>query len=227
MARKKSKPPIAKPRKKSKHFSEIEHYINIGFEAKDIPKITNIPRSTVYSVVDKLKKEADINFKELMEKDYLYRYQLNLDNYSKTIQECNQKIVDMNRKYDELERLTLSELENVPDSKHVSKVHFIQTLVSINNNRVGDLARLIQQRDRASEMKAKLYNSGPVVYRINEYVKERGSIDQNLDHPMFSSNEADPKQLKVVEEVVVEEEDIDEISDEDLKVLKEMDEDMK
>ena len=91
----------------------------------------------------------------------------------------------MNKKYDELEALTLSELENVPDSKHVSKVHFIQTLVSINNNRVGDLARLVQQRDMASEMKAKLYNSGPVVYRINEYVKEKGSIDPNLDHPMF------------------------------------------
>ncbi len=211
-------------RRKSKHFSEIEHYINIGFEAKDIPKLTNIPKSTVYSVVNKLKKEADINFKELMEKDYLYRYQINLDNYSKTIQECNKKIEEMNKKYDELEALTLSELENVPDSKHVSKVHFIQTLVSINNNRVGDLARLVQQRDRASEMKAKLYNSGPVVYRINEYVKEKGSIDPNLDHPMFDQKE-EPKPLPVVteSEIIVEEE---ELSEEDKQVLREMDEDM-
>ncbi len=208
-------------RKKSKHFHEIEHYINIGFEAKDIPKLTNIPKSTVYAVVNKLKVEADINFKELMEKDYLYRYQINLDNYSKTIQECNKKIEEMNIKYDDLETMLTHEMENIPDNKHTTKVYFIQTLVSINNNRVNDLAKLVQQRDRASELKAKLYNSGPVVYRINEYVKERGSINPNLEHPMFSEKE-EIKKLKVIEEPI--EEAVEEISDEDKEVLREMDE---
>ena len=47
-------------RRKSKHFSEIENYINIGFDAKDIPKLTNIPNSTVYSVVNKLNNEETV-----------------------------------------------------------------------------------------------------------------------------------------------------------------------
>ncbi len=58
--------------RKALYFKEIEHLLSVGYEAKDIIKITNIPRGTVYRIVDKLREEAKINFDQLMTKDYLY-----------------------------------------------------------------------------------------------------------------------------------------------------------
>ena len=48
--------------RKALYFKEIEHLLSVGYEAKDIIKITNIPRGTVYRIVDKLREEAKINF---------------------------------------------------------------------------------------------------------------------------------------------------------------------
>ncbi len=220
-------------RKKSKAVKYVEHLMDVGYEAKDIAKISGIPRSTVYNIVDKLKKEARRDFEELMEKDYLYKYQNNLSNYSKTIRECNEKIEQVNHEYDELERIAKQALEEVEPNKHVSKSNFLANLITINTNRANDLARLVQQRDKASELKAKLFNQGPVVYRINEYVKQNSGVGaKSVYHPMMDKegeeNQVLPELQKVEEKSVLQEPPMPEkmtISEEDIQTLREMEED--
>ena len=64
--------------RQSKYFAEIERLLKIGYEPKHIMALTNIPKPTVYRIVDKLRKEARYDFNNLMEKDFLYKYQQNL-----------------------------------------------------------------------------------------------------------------------------------------------------
>ena len=159
--------------RKALHFKEIEHLLSVGYEAKDIVKITNIPKGTVYRIVDKLREEAKINFDQLMTKDYLYKYQMNLDNYSKTIIQCNEEIVIINAKYDQLERLVMEDLESTPPDKYLARSTYLANLINIRNNRTIEIQKLIAQRDKSSEMKARIFNSGPVVYRINQVVENK------------------------------------------------------
>ena len=159
--------------RKALHFKEIEHLLSVGYEAKDIVKITNIPKGTVYRIVDKLREEAKINFDQLMTKDYLYKYQMNLDNYSKTIVQCNEEIVIINTKYDQLERLVMEDLESTPPDKYLARSTYLANLINIRNNRTIEIQKLIAQRDKSSEMKARIFNSGPVVYRINQVVENK------------------------------------------------------
>ena len=159
--------------RKALHFKEIEHLLSVGYEAKDIVKITNIPKGTVYRIVDKLREEAKINFDQLMTKDYLYKYQMNLDNYSKTIIQCNEEIVVINAKYDQLERLVMEDLESTPPDKYLARSTYLANLINIRNNRTIEIQKLIAQRDKSSEMKARIFNSGPVVYRINQVVENK------------------------------------------------------
>ncbi len=211
-------------RKDSKAKKYIEHLLDKGYEAKDIAKISGIPRSTVYHIVDKLRTEARLDFDELMEKDYLYKYRMNLDNYSKTIRECNEEIEQIHKKYDELERIAKESLENVDPSKDVSKANYIANLVAINNSRSNDLVKLVQQRDRASELKARLFNQGPLVYKVNMYVQQAGGKGTS-GHPMFESakNEIIVEQLPKQEIPKLEEAPV--MTDEDVEILKEMEED--
>jgi hypothetical protein len=173
-------------RKNNKQMDMIEQMLRNGYEAKDIYKVTGIPRSTVYQKVTKLKKEARYQFDQVMQEDYLWLYQMNLSNYSRTIKEVNEKMVEVNEKYDELERITKEALSKVDDAKHVSKSNFIANLIQINNSRSNDLARLTAQRDKASEMKAKLFNQGPVVHKVSEFMK-------------LTTNKTDINMLPVVE----------------------------
>ena len=78
--------------RKSQYFKTIENMMDVGYQAKDIIKITNIPNATVYRIVDKLRSESKLEFNELMEQDYLYKYQQNLSNLNKTIELCNSPI---------------------------------------------------------------------------------------------------------------------------------------
>jgi len=220
--------------RKALHFKEIEHLLSVGYEAKDIVKITNIPKGTVYRIVDKLREEAKINFDQLMTKDYLYKYQMNLDNYSKTIVQCNEEIVIINAKYDQLERLVMEDLESTPPDKYLARSTYLANLINIRNNRTIEIQKLIAQRDKSSEMKARIFNSGPVVYRINQVVENKILQPEML-------NEATAKPIEFVNDSVHQEDtDIkgeieavversaamtlseEDISEEDLLVLKEM-----
>ena len=46
--------------RKALYFKQVEHLLSVGYEAKDIVKITNIPKGTVYRIVDKLREEAKL-----------------------------------------------------------------------------------------------------------------------------------------------------------------------
>ena len=217
--------------RKALHFKEIEHLLSVGYEAKDIVKITNIPKGTVYRIVDKLREEAKINFDQLMTKDYLYKYQMNLDNYSKTIIQCNEEIVIINAKYDQLERLVMEDLESTPPDKYLARSTYLANLINIRNNRTIEIQKLIAQRDKSSEMKARIFNSGPVVYRINQVVENKVLQPEMLNEVkapelvefVNDSVHQEDTNIKGTEDTVVEEAVvIESISEEDLQVLKEM-----
>lgn len=193
--------------------------MEIGYQAKDIIKITNIPNATVYRIVDKLRSESKLDFKELMEKDYLYKYQQNLANLNKTIVWCNEQMPQINTKYDDLGVITKEALDAVEGNKHISKAHLISNLITIQANRIRELAVIVAQRDKAVGDKARLFNQGPVVYRVNEYVEHKM---QNIP-PMLNEG------IKV-EDVKLEEEPIPiltsgDISAEDKEILAEMEAD--
>ncbi len=206
--------------RKALYVKEVEHLLSVGYEAKDIVKITNIPKGTVYRIVDKLREEAKINFDQLMTKDYLYKYQMNLENYSKTIVQCNEEIKKVNQKYDQLEQVVMESLELCPPDKYIARSAYMTNLINIRNNRTIEIQKLISQRDKSSEMKAKIFNSGPVVYRINQVVENKVLQPEMLSEQTMP--EPEPIPLPEIEPEVKSEE----ISEEDLKVLKEMEEDI-
>ena len=210
--------------RKALYFKEIEHLLSVGYEAKDIIKITNIPRGTVYRIVDKLREVAKINFDQLMTKDYLYKYQMNLDNYSKTIVQCNEEIKTINTKYDQLERIVMESLEVCPPDKYLARSTYLANLINIRNNRTIEIQKLIAQRDKSSEMKAKIFNSGPVVYRINQVVENKVLQPEMLSEQ--STQERTMPELVNNTEKVENIEENDVIREEDLQVLKEMEEDV-
>ena len=219
--------------RKALHFKEIEHLLSVGYEAKDIVKITNIPKGTVYRIVDKLREEAKINFDQLMTKDYLYKYQMNLDNYSKTIIQCNEEIVIINAKYDQLERLVMEDLDSTPPDKYLARSTYLANLINIRNNRTIEIQKLIAQRDKSSEMKARIFNSGPVVYRINQVVENKVLQPEMLNEAKapelveFVNDSVHQEDTNIKGEIIdtVEERSAAieaNISEEDLQVLKEM-----
>ncbi len=198
--------------RRSKYFKTVEHLLDTGYESKDICKISGIPRATVYRIVDKLREEAKINFKDLMEKDYLYKYQRNLEELSKTVIQCNERMVGVDSKYDALEGQAQTALSNVEVNKHISKAHLISNLISIQSSRTTEIVKLIAERDRASEAKANLYNKGPVVYRINEFVQHKLPNVPPMLNKGITVSEAQMDAPK-----------LNEITEDDQKILDEMD----
>jgi hypothetical protein len=217
--------------RKALHFKEIEHLLSVGYEAKDIVKITNIPKGTVYRIVDKLREEAKLNFDQLMTKDYLYKYQMNLDNYSKTIIQCNEEIATINTKYDQLEGMVMVDLESCPTDKYLARSTYLANLINIRNNRTIEIQKLVAQRDKSSEMKARIFNSGPVVYRINQVFENRipqpEMFNEQTAKPIEFVNNAIHQEDMITDikgEMIdaVESESAATVSEEDLQVLREM-----
>jgi ethanolamine utilization protein EutP (predicted NTPase) len=197
--------------------------MDVGYEARDITKISGIPKATVYRIVDKLRTEAKHNFKELMEKDYLYKYQQNLEQLNKTIIECNEEIVKVHSKYDELDVTTQEALDVVETNKHISKAHLISNLISCRSSRTTEITKLMQERDRASEAKAMLYNKGPVVYRINEFVQNKL---QNIPPMLNEGIKVEQAPMNVPEIEKHAETIIHEITPDDQAILDEMENDL-
>ena len=214
--------------RKALHFKEIEHLLNVGYEAKDIVKITNIPKGTVYRIVDKLREEAKLNFDQLMTKDYLYKYQMNLDNYSKTIIQCNEEISIINAKYDQLESLVMVDLESCPTDKYLARSTYLANLINIRNNRTIEIQKLIAQRDKSSEMKARIFNSGPVVYRINQVVENKILQPEMLNEKPLVEFVNNAVQQEDIMDTNIKGEEVKKVAEEptisaeDLLVLKEM-----
>lgn len=208
--------------RRPKHVDEVERLLDSGYSVKDIIRTTNISQSTVYRVVDKLKKEARYDFKHLMEHDYLWKYQKTIQNLDLTIKQCNEEIETIKQKYNSLEIITMNEFENLPDAKASTKALLLGTLATIQSNRTNEMIKLCAQRDKASEIKAKTYNQGPVVNAIDEWVN--GGTAQMGELPRvkeLDSEDIKPSKLNKKES----KEEIDLITDEESAVLREMEDD--
>lgn len=207
--------------RESAYFKEIERLLSIGYEPKHINKISGIPTSTVYRIVDKLRREARFDFDNLMEKDYLWKYQQNIENFSKTIQECNEKLVEIKIKYDELEERTLNAIDELDPKHHMTKATLLNNLINLQSARTNEMIKIVAQRDKATDMKAKVYNAGPVVHAIDEWINK--THPSNAEMPALVLDDIDDKPPELNSTNTT---DIDmELSQDDLDVLKELDKD--
>ena len=214
----------------NKHKAEVERLLNIGYDPKDIIKITNIPTATVYRNIRALKDEAKIDFEALLTDDYLWRYYKTLHNYSDTIVICNEEIEAMKKRYDDMEKEIRHELENTPNTKNGARVNLLSNLTTLLGMRSTELTRLLSQRDNATSLKAKLLNVGPVVYSMNEFLKKNSNIPTTkvYEHPLLRKYKKEPieeNKFLPIEESVIEVKELPasySISDDEREILKEM-----
>lgn len=157
--------------RKSAYFKEVERLLKIGYEPTDIIKMTGIPKSTVYRLTEKLQAEGLRIFKRTMSHDFIWKYQMNMENISQTIQQLNEEMVICKAKYDEIESDIDQAIELLSLPKQ-SSVHanLLMAKISCQSSRTNELIKLTAQRDKATESKAKLFNQGPVVNAVHEWV---------------------------------------------------------
>jgi hypothetical protein len=220
---------------KAKHKVEVEHMLNIGYAPKDIIKVTNIPKSTVYRDVKSLKSEAKVDFENLMTEDYTWVYYKTLENYDKTIIACNKELEKFDEKYDKLEKKILAEMENIPDNKIGARVNLYSSLIALIGMRTSEKMRILNQRDTATNQKAKILNAGPVVFKVNEYVRQHsGTLPARVyDHPMLQKYKGDFKQVEEKQPKVLLQKEatqqseitVENLSSEDFQVLQDMKDD--
>lgn len=206
-----------------KYNEEVERLIDNGWTIKDIVSKTNISQATVYRVLDKLKRRARHDFKNLMQHDFLWKYQKTLENYDKTVRQCNEQIDSLKIEYNQLKQLTLMDLENTPDNKHMARATLLSNLINIQSNRTNELQKLVTARDKASDSKAKVYNQGPVVNAIDEWVqKNTPSLGELPRIPELDSDE-----FKVTTKLNTTEEtnNVIKMTEDDIKTLEEMNKD--
>ena len=216
----------------SKYFEQIESMLEFGYDAKTIAKLTNIPRSTVYRVVDKLQVEARYKFNNLLEKDYLYQYQITLDNYKKTIRECNEQIEETKKKYQQMSQLVTDRIASTnPRNEEVIAQYTAQQMeiISKKNN---ELEKLMGRRDKATEVLAKLYNAGPAMAAVEQWLKihpaGKGKKPEwivNGDPQPLTQQKTEPLNVdapKALAETRPEDEEYTQLSPEDLDLLRKM-----
>ena len=169
--------------KKAKYKQEVIRLLEMGFEAKDIELLTNIPHATVYRYVDKLRTEARYDFETLMEKDFLYKYGLNLQNYAKSIQECNAELALIDNKYKVREKEVRELMDELPEKAVMVKSNYMAQIIQLDAQKSNEKLRCIAQRDRSTELKAKVYNAGPVVRAVEQFVNQ--NISAKGDEPQL------------------------------------------
>lgn len=209
--------------------------LNIGYAPKDIIKVTNIPKSTVYRDVKSLKSEAKVDFENLMTEDYTWVYYKTLENYDKTIIACNKELEKFDEKYDKLEKKILAEMENIPDNKIGARVNLYSSLIALMGLRTSEKMRILNQRDTATNQKAKILNAGPVVFKVNEYVRQHsGTLPSKVyDHPMLQKYKSDFKQVEEKQPKILLQKEatqqseitVENLSSEDFQVLQDMKDD--
>lgn len=209
--------------------------LNIGYAPKDIIKVTNIPKSTVYRDVKSLKSEAKVDFENLMTEDYTWVYYKTLENYDKTIIACNKELEKFDEKYDKLEKKILAEMENIPDNKIGARVNLYSSLIALMGLRTSEKMRILNQRDTATNQKAKILNAGPVVFKVNEYVRQHsGTLPSKVyDHPMLQKYKGDFKQVEEKQPKILLQKEatqqseitVENLSSEDFQVLQDMKDD--
>ena len=218
-----------------KYVDEVEKLLRDGWSVKDIVSNTNISKSTVYDVLAKMKKSARYNFKELMTEDYLWKYENTLDNFDRTIRECNEEMELVKSKYAVIESKINLQIVGLSDSKAMVKANLLANLISCQSSRTNEIIKLCAQRDRASDLKARVYNAGPVVNAIDEWINKTTPPMGELPR-VGELEKIDPPDPKTSVEDEVGENEITPSklnsealhktpSEEDLKTLREMKED--
>jgi len=188
--------------RKSRWTDEVERLVDIGYDVKQLVKKTGLAQSTVYGHIEKLRIWARYRFNNLMSKDYLYQYFNTLDNFARTIQQCNEELNEIPTRYDKLESQITKALEglNLPHQA-LAQSALLGHMVQIQNSRENAVVRLTGQRDRATDLKAKVYNAGPVVHAIDEWI--RNNPPQNAELPRLNVtttiDKEDEKVLKGME----------------------------
>jgi len=157
-----------------------------------------------------------------MKEDYLWKYQKTLANFDKTIKECNDEIELIREEYNDTQlqlKEAIKELQ-LPRQSMV-KSNLLSNIITSQSNKTNELIRLTSQRDKASDLKARVYNQGPVVNAIDEWVNRTTPAMGELPKigELEDLAEKPPKLNKTDAEDKVQ------LTDEDKEVLKEMEED--
>jgi len=204
---------------RTKIGKEVERLIDNGYgDPRTLSQQTGLSVRQCNRYLRKFKLEAKVRFDSLMSEDYLYQYYNVLDNFSKTIQQCNKELGTAHKKYDDLEDKLNIAVNELDQQKHpIAHSAMLGQLIQIQNSRENAVVRLTAQRDRASDLKAKVYNAGPVVAALDQWVRDNtpkaGALVE-LNTSIENIKTSTP----------VEEDDKSEISEEDAKVIKEMEE---
>ena len=222
-------------KRKSKSFITVEKLLNMGMEPKDIIKKENLPKSTVYDTVKKLRSESKLDFETLMTEDYTWRYYQTVESFGNTIYRCNQELEQIDKRYDRLESKILAEIENIPDNKIGARVNLYSNLTALIGLRTSEKMRILNQRDSATNQKAKILNAGPVVFKVNEYVRQHsGTLPSRVyDHPMLQKYKGDFKQVEEKQPKILLQKEatqqseitVENLSSEDFQVLQDMKDD--
>lgn len=159
--------------RKAKYFAEVKKLFEMGAEVNQIVKLTNIPHSTVYRIIAKLSSEATNDFQRLVSGEFLLRYFENMKNISKTIFDMNVRLENVDQQYTALENELRAELAQIPTNRNMERVSLYSLITQLHINKSHEIERLSNRRDKASEIKAKLLNDGPVAHAINILLKDR------------------------------------------------------
>lgn len=196
---------------------KVERLIDNGYgDPRALSQQTGLSVRQCNRYLRKFKLEAKVRFDNLMSEDYLYLYYNTLDNFSKTIQQCNEELGNTKEKYDDLEEQVDGALEKLDEKQGITRSALLGQLIQIQNSRENAIIRLTAQRDKASDLKAKVYNAGPVVAALDQWVRdntpkggELKGLNMSMENIKTSTSVEDEKS---------------EISEEDAKVIKEMEE---
>lgn len=205
---------------RTKIGKEVERLIDNGYgDPRALSQQTGLSVRQCNRYLRKFKLEAKVRFDSLMSEDYLYLYYNTIDNFSRTIQQCNEELKTLHTKYDDLE-VQISEAVNELDKQKHPIAHsaMLGQLIQIQNSRENSVVRLTAQRDKASDLKAKVYNAGPVVAALDQWVRD--NTPKAGEIPELNTSLGNIKASTSAEE----DDESSEISEEDAKVIKEMEE---
>ena len=195
----------------------IEKLIDSGYgDIHSLAQKTGLSERQCRRYLNKFTAEAKYRFDNLMSKDYLYLYYNTLDNFSKTIQQCNEELGTSKGKYDDLEEQVDEALEKLDKKQGITRSALLGQLIQIQNSREIGIVRLTAQRDRASDLKAKVFNAGPTVAAIDQWVRDNTPKAGQL--PELNTSGGNIKTMDVPEKE-------EKISAEDKKVIEGMEKD--
>ena len=200
---------------RTKIGKEVERLIDNGYgDPRALAQQTGLSERQCQRYLRKFKLEAKVRFDNLMSEEYLYLYYNTLDNFSRTIQQCNEELARMSTKYDVLEDKINTAVDDLDQVKHpIAHSAMLGQLIQVQNSREGAVVRLTAQRDKASDLKAKVFNAGPTVAAIDQWVRDNTPKAGQL--PELNTSNEDIKNESPPEES-------HEISEEDAKILREM-----